>query len=81
MDILYIVMPAYNEEDNILETYRAKRAKVLYDEDVGRPLRRSHLNPDIIKLYDEYLGGKYGSHRAHELLHTTYNKNREKYKD
>jgi NADP-reducing hydrogenase subunit HndD len=70
-----------NEEDNILETYRAKRAKVLYDEDVGRPLRRSHLNPDIIKLYDEYLGGKYGSHRAHELLHTSYNKNREKYKD
>ena len=74
------VNPAFlpNEDANILDTYREKRAKVLYDEDVGRPLRRSHLNPDIIKLFADYLGS-YGSHKAHELLHTSYNKNREKY--
>jgi NADP-reducing hydrogenase subunit HndD len=74
------VNPAFlpNEDANILDTYREKRAKVLYDEDVGRPLRRSHLNPDIIKLYADYLGS-YGSHKAHELLHTSYNKDREKY--
>jgi len=77
------VNPAFlpNEDDDILDTYIAKRASVLYKEDENRPIRRSHLNPDIIKLYNDYLEGKYGSHRAHELLHTTYNSNREKYKD
>lgn len=69
-----------NEDDNIQETYIQKRASVLYDIDKGKKVRRSHLNPDIITLYKEYLG-EYGSPKAHKLLHTTYNAEREKYPD
>lgn len=50
---------------------RALRAKALYDIDANMPLRKSHTNPSIQQLYSEYLG-KPGSHKAHELLHTTY---------
>ncbi len=50
---------------------RAERAKALYSQDAAMPLRKSHENPAIIKLYEEYLG-KPGSHKAHEILHTTY---------
>ncbi len=67
-----------NEDFNILDTYVAKRAATLYEEDTKRTIRRSHLNPDIITLYKDYLG-ECGSHKAHKLLHTTYNTNREKY--
>jgi NADP-reducing hydrogenase subunit HndD len=50
---------------------RALRAKALYDQDANMPLRKSHENPSIKILYNDYLG-KPGSHKAHELLHTTY---------
>ena len=50
---------------------RAERAKVLYDIDSANTLRCSHENPDIKVLYDEFLG-ETGSHKAHEVLHTTY---------
>lgn len=50
---------------------RAKRAEVLYNLDKNNPIRKSHENPAIIELYDTYLGEP-GSHKAHELLHTTY---------
>ncbi|MBE5901892.1 MAG: 2Fe-2S iron-sulfur cluster binding domain-containing protein [Lachnospiraceae bacterium] len=50
---------------------RAKRAAVLYDLDNNAKIRKSHENPEIKKLYDEYLG-KPGSEKAHHLLHTTY---------
>ncbi len=50
---------------------KALRAKALYDEDKNLPLRKSHENPEVQALYKEYLG-KPGSHKAHELLHTTY---------
>ena len=50
---------------------RAERAKVLYNIDAEMPLRQSHENPAIKALYDEFLE-KPGSHKAHELLHTTY---------
>ncbi|MBR0374411.1 MAG: iron hydrogenase small subunit [Mogibacterium sp.] len=50
---------------------RAIRAKSLYDLDASLPLRKSHENPEIIALYENYLG-EYGSHKAHHLLHTTY---------
>ena len=50
---------------------RALRAKVLYDLDASMPIRKSHENPAIKELYATYLE-KPGSHRAHELLHTTY---------
>lgn len=61
-----------NEENNILDTYREKRANALYSEDERQVLRQSHNNSQIKKLYDEFLG-KPNSHKAHELLHTTYN--------
>lgn len=50
---------------------KEKRAEGLYTEDKNLPVRRSHENPDIIKLYENDLE-KPGSHKAHELLHTTY---------
>ena len=68
-----------NEEDNILDTYRDKRANALYMEDEGRPLRVSHKNPQIIDLYKDFLGEP-NSHKAHELLHTTYSA-KERFKD
>ena len=50
---------------------RGLRAKALYDQDAAMPIRKSHENPSIKRLYEEYLGEP-GSHKAHELLHTTY---------
>ncbi|MEA4853535.1 MAG: NADH-dependent [FeFe] hydrogenase, group A6 [Christensenella sp.] len=50
---------------------RVIRAQGLYGEDADKSLRKSHENPDIKKLYDEYLGEPNG-HKAHELLHTFY---------
>lgn len=48
-----------------------KRAAALYREDAGKPLRKSHQNPYILKLYDEFLGKPCG-HKSRELLHTHY---------
>ncbi len=53
------------------ETKLELRAKALYDLDGARELRCSHHNPDIQRIYEEYLGEP-NSHRAHELLHTYY---------
>lgn len=50
---------------------RAVRAAALYREDAGKPIRRSHENAEIKALYADFLG-KPNSHKAHELLHTTY---------
>ncbi len=50
---------------------KTERAKALYTEDANAAIRKSHENPDIIKLYDEFLGEP-GGHKAHELLHTHY---------
>ena len=50
---------------------RKVRAAGLYAEDEAKVIRKSHENPDIQKLYAEYLGEP-NSHLAHELLHTTY---------
>ena len=50
---------------------RAERAKALYSEDAAMTLRKSHENPVIKDIYENYLG-EVGGHRAHELLHTTY---------
>ncbi len=52
---------------------RPLRAKALYDEDVSKKLRKSHENPEIKQIYEEYLG-KPNGHKSHELLHTTYEK-------
>ncbi len=50
---------------------RALRAGALYRNDAAKTLRKSHENPSIIKLYNEFLGEP-NSHKSHELLHTTY---------
>ena len=63
-------------------TVKEKRAEGLYEEDKNLEFRRSHQNPDIIKLYNECLGGKPGSEEAHHMLHTTYtDKFKGSYKD
>ena len=67
-----------NEDDNILDTYRQKRASVLYGEDERQVVRQSHNNTDIIQLYKDYLGEPL-SERSEELLHTHYDTNRTRY--
>ncbi len=60
-----------NEDLDILDTYKQKRANALYSEDQSKALRVSHKNPQIIELYEKFLGEP-NSHKAHELLHTHY---------
>ena len=60
-----------NEDDDILDTFRDKRAAALYQEDESKEIRVSHKNEQVKKLYDEFLGEP-NSHLAHELLHTSY---------
>ena len=50
---------------------KALRAKALYDQDAAMPLRKSHQSPAVKLVYDEYFEN-YGSHKAHEVLHTKY---------
>ena len=50
---------------------RAKRAAVLYSADVAKDIRKSHENSAVKKLYEEYFGEP-NSHKAHEILHTSY---------
>ena len=52
---------------------KAKRAQGLANIDKSNTIRKSHVNPDIIKLYDEFLGEPL-SGESHHLLHTTYHK-------
>jgi iron-only hydrogenase group A len=56
---------------------RLERAKALYSEDASLEIRKSHQNPSITRLYEEFLG-EANSHIAHEVLHTHYN-GKEKY--
>lgn len=50
---------------------KALRAQALYQNDEKKPLRKSHENPSLKAIYDEFYG-EYGSHKAHEILHTSY---------
>ncbi|HHW31462.1 MAG TPA: 2Fe-2S iron-sulfur cluster binding domain-containing protein [Clostridiaceae bacterium] len=50
---------------------RLKRLEAIYKEDEGKELRKSHENPFITKLYQEFLIKPLG-HKSHELLHTHY---------
>ncbi|HHU97270.1 MAG: NADH-dependent [FeFe] hydrogenase, group A6 [Bacteroidota bacterium] len=59
--------PFNHGDSEILE----KRAAALYMADHEMPIRKSHENPSIIKLYEEFLGEP-GSELAHKLLHTEY---------
>ena len=56
---------------------KALRARSVYQNDLSKPIRKSHENPEIKQLYKDYLGEPNG-HKAHKLLHTKYNK-KEKY--
>ncbi|MGE0089872.1 MAG: NADH-dependent [FeFe] hydrogenase, group A6 [Bacteroidales bacterium] len=59
--------PSHHSDSSILKA----RTKAIYTEDEGKVLRKSHENPYIIKLYEEFLG-KPMSEKAHHLLHTHY---------
>ena len=50
---------------------RKKRAEAIYSEDENLPLRKSHLNPEVAKIYKDFLGTPLG-HKSHDLLHTHY---------
>ena len=50
---------------------RAARARATYGVDRDMPIRKSHKNPSVKKLYEEFLGEPCG-HKSHELLHTHY---------
>jgi len=50
---------------------KEKRLKGLYSEDESKVMRKSHENPFITKLYEEFLGEPNG-HKSHEYLHTHY---------
>ena len=50
---------------------KSLRAAALYKNDENRPLRKSHENEDVKTVYAEFLGEP-NSHKAHELLHTSY---------
>jgi len=56
---------------------RRKRAEAIYAEDEGLPLRKSHENPEVLKLYKDFLKEPLGE-VSHHLLHTKYTK-RERY--
>ncbi|MBR2070630.1 MAG: iron hydrogenase small subunit, partial [Clostridia bacterium] len=51
--------------------YKKLRAKAIYDTDKAMKLRKSHENPFVKQLYEEYFGHP-NSHKAHEILHTSY---------
>jgi iron only hydrogenase large subunit-like protein len=53
------------------EDYQVIRHKAIYSEDRGKTLRKSHENPDIITVYEKYLGKPLHG-KAHQLLHTSY---------
>jgi NADP-reducing hydrogenase subunit HndD len=59
--------PLHHGDASILKA----RQKAIYCEDAGKALRKSHENPYILKLYEEFLG-KPLSERSHHLLHTHY---------
>jgi NADP-reducing hydrogenase subunit HndD len=50
---------------------RKRRADAIYAEDMGKTIRKSHENPEVTEVYNEYLTQPLG-HKSHELLHTHY---------
>ena len=60
-----------DEDDDIADTYLEKRASALRSQDEAMTLRQAHNNPQIVKLYEDYLQ-KPNSERAHKLLHTSF---------
>ena len=48
-----------------------KRSEAIYMEDTGMPIRKSHENPEIVQIYNEFIEKPLGQ-KSHELLHTNY---------
>ena len=71
--------PVKNGDTINFEDVRVLRAQALYDQDKKMPKRKSHENPAIKALYDEFLGEPNG-HKAHGILHTSYQA-KPKYRD
>lgn len=69
--------PIIDAKTRTMVNVKMERAKAIYEEDKSLSVRKSHKNPYIQQLYEEFLG-KPNSHLAHELLHTHYVK-RSKY--
>ena len=65
--------PYSEERQDVIE----KRSRALYSIDADKVIRKSHENPYILKLYDEFLGEPL-SEKAHDLLHTHYFDKRKK---
>lgn len=53
-----------------------ERQRAIYEEDQKLPIRKSHENIYVQKLYEEYLGEPL-SEKSHKLLHTTYHSRRD----
>ncbi len=53
------------------DAVRQARIRAIYEEDESRELRKSHQNPAVLKLYEEFLGQPLGE-KSHHLLHTKY---------
>ena len=51
---------------------KVERAKALYAQDEATVLRKSHENPAVKKIYEEYYTDGFGGHKAHHDLHTSY---------
>ncbi|MCB0731745.1 MAG: iron hydrogenase small subunit, partial [Ignavibacteriae bacterium] len=51
---------------------RAKRAEAIYKEEAELPIRKSHENPHVTYIYENFLNEGPCSHKSHELLHTHY---------
>lgn len=62
------IVPAKERMDKDIKSLRAA---AIYDEDKNMPVRKSHENPSVKRLYEEFLGSP-NSHLAHKLLHTHY---------
>lgn len=63
--------PLINPKEMEAAKVRETRLKGIYEEDEALVIRKSHENPDIIKIYDEFLE-KPNSHISHKYLHTKY---------
>ena len=63
--------PIRSSKERATIDIRKLRADCLYSIDEKSTIRKSHENPVVLKMYEDYLG-EVGGHRAHELLHTSY---------
>ncbi|MBI9073336.1 MAG: iron hydrogenase small subunit [Melioribacteraceae bacterium] len=56
------------------EEIRMKRVEAIYAEDESLEMRKAHDNPNVVRLYEEFLTDGPCGHLSHKLLHTEYTK-------